>query len=82
MCILEKTILPRRRWEMEILTPKPPGTLVVCGDCKYPGLWREALAQVRLWKHPLEQNYSPRRKKRPDVVKHLGGHLSLRISGE
>lgn len=82
MHVLEKTVLLRRRQEMEILTPKSPGALVVCGDCKYPGLWREALAQVRLWKCPLEQNYSPGRKKRPDVVKHPGGYLSLRISGE
>lgn len=57
---------------MEILAPKPPRALVVCGDWKYSGLWREALAQVRLWKPPLQQNHSPERKKRPDVVNHPG----------
>lgn len=68
-----ETILPRRREEMEILIPKPPGAPVVCGDCKYSGLWREALAQVRLWKCPLEQNHSPGRMRRSDVVKHPEG---------
>lgn len=74
---LEKTILHRkndRRWKHSLQTPLRlwwfVGTISTL-----PGLWRKTLAQVRLWKPPLEQNYSPGRNKKPVWLNTMDGGI-------
>lgn len=65
------------------LTLKPSGILVVCGDCKYSGLLRELLAQVRLRKTSSGTKLRSREEETGLTWSSiLGIPLSLGISGK